>query len=189
MANANPDDNPDDDEYVDDNDANDHASDDHAEDVDGAEPESEDSDVPNNLSIFDAPRVKFTAKFRALLSGRPIYTSLSTREHTSRNLHWPELFRWADQEVERQLPVPVTYTSVTAFVYLVSDAKKDYIAENIFKDDPAAWRRFLVSLQRKKKERRALRNRRAIIVDFDLHLEISHQARHQIRGQPSQQDS
>ncbi|OSS49893.1 hypothetical protein B5807_06302 [Epicoccum nigrum] len=56
LANANPDDNPDDDEYVDDNDANDHASDDHAEDVDGAEPESEDSDVPNNLSIFDAPR-------------------------------------------------------------------------------------------------------------------------------------
>ncbi|KAG9198628.1 hypothetical protein G6514_009743 [Epicoccum nigrum] len=56
LANANPDDNPDDDEYVDDNDANDHASDDHAEDVDGAEPESEDSDVPNNISIFDALR-------------------------------------------------------------------------------------------------------------------------------------
>jgi hypothetical protein len=34
--------------------------------------------------------------------------------------------------------VLVTYTSVTAFVYLVSDAKKDYIIENIFKDNPAA---------------------------------------------------
>ncbi|KAG9199710.1 hypothetical protein G6514_008265 [Epicoccum nigrum] len=161
---GNKDENEDDDEY-----------DDEEDDENGRAPESEDSDVANELSVFDAPRVKFTAKFRALLGGKPIYTSLSTREHTSKNLHWPELFRWADQEVERQLPVPVTYKSVTAFVYLVNDAKKDYVAENLFKDDPVSWRRFLVSLQQKKKEQRMSRkrkNQKAIGVDFNLYLEI-----------------
>ncbi|OSS43178.1 hypothetical protein B5807_12184, partial [Epicoccum nigrum] len=90
--------------------------------------------------------------------------------------------------VEKQLPVLVTYTSVTAFVYVTGQTKRECIAETIFESDAQSWRRFLVSLQLKKKERKAYRHRRAIIVEFELHLDIPRHSQSQgrIRGQVSQ---
>jgi hypothetical protein len=149
--------------------------------------ESEDSDV-NDRSINDAPKVKFTAKYKAYSGDRVIKSSLSTREHTNKDLDQLELFSWAAHEVEKQLPVPVTYTSVTAFVYVTGQAKKEYVAETIFESDAQSWRRFLASLQLKKKERKAYRYRRAIIVEFELHLDVARQTQSQgrIQGQVSQ---
>lgn len=119
--------------------------------------ESEDSDV-NDHSMDDAPKVKFTAKYKAYSGDRVIQSSLSTREHTNKDFDQLELFSWAAHEVEKQLPVPVTYTSVTAFVYVTGQAKKEYVAETIFESDVQSWCRFLVSLQLKKKERKAYRH-------------------------------
>lgn len=153
-------------------------------------PESEDSDV-NDISIVNAPKVKFTAKYKAYTGDKVIHSSLSTREHTNKDLDLFGLFAWASHEVEKQSPVPVTYSSVTAFVYVTGQAKKEYIAETIFEFNPPSWRRFLVALQLKKKERKAYRHRRAIIVEFELHLDIARQSLPQsrIQGQiPQLQD-
>ncbi|KAG9197207.1 hypothetical protein G6514_001991 [Epicoccum nigrum] len=170
--------------YVDDEDDGDGDSEAAPELDDGVTtPESEDSDV-NDRSIYDAPKVKFTAKYKAYSGDRVIQSSLSMREHTNKDLDQSELFSWAAREVEKQLPVLVTYTSVTAFVYVTGQTKRECIAETIFESDAQSWRRFLVSLQLKKKERKAYRHRRAIIVEFELHLDIPRysQSQGRIRG-------
>ncbi|KAF2623081.1 hypothetical protein BU25DRAFT_425102 [Macroventuria anomochaeta] len=153
----------------------------------GQQLESEDSDVGDDYSIGRAPRVKFTAKFRSLNADKPIVGSYTTREHTNRSLRLDDLIDWAQREVQKQSPVPMTYT-IAVYVYLQGQHKNSALCETIAnEDDDAAFRQFLVSLQRKKLERRALRGaRKTIVAEFDLHLYLQ-QPPHRLNSQLLQQ--
>ena len=139
--------------------------------LDNDDGDSEDSDIGVDLHINGAPRVKFTSKFRALNGSSPIAGSMTTREHTNRTLTSSLLFDWANDQVNKQLPLPVKYTSVSAYVYLLGQSRPHALAETIVEDDDASFSRFLVCLQKKKKEERLGKKRRDVMVDFDLHFE------------------
>ena len=131
-----------------------------------------DSDLDNDNDVYNAPRVKYEARYKAFSGGNPINGSLSTRTHTSQSFNLQQLFEWADRIANKQLPLPVSFTSVSAFVYLQGQKKLEWLPETLKRHDEPSWRRFLQLLQRKKREQDAGRGHpKAVCVDFELWLE------------------
>jgi hypothetical protein len=154
-----------------------------------------DSDLDDDVDVYNAPRVKYEARYKAFSGGNPVNGSLSTRTQTSQSFKLEDLFMWADRIVNEQLPLPVSFTTISAFVYLQGQKKPEWLPETFKRHDELSWRRFLHLLQRKKRERDAGRGYpKAVCVDFELWLEATinqqppfTQVRSAVRGsQPSQ---
>jgi hypothetical protein len=157
------------DDNMDDDNRPDSAGDTEDEDVE----EIDEGDPVTDAEDFDVklPRVNFMARWRAF-SGKERLPCLQTSSENSRNLSLQGLFEWAKTEVNKQLPVRYSITSLTAAVYFTGQPKQSYWVQSLEEEKGTTFSVLLRLLQKKREERRA-RTRgpvKDIWVDFDLYV-------------------
>ncbi|KAF1935287.1 hypothetical protein EJ02DRAFT_471311 [Clathrospora elynae] len=135
--------------------------------------EVDEGDPVTDAEDFDVklPRVNFMARWRAFL-GKERLPCLQTSSENSHNLSLQGLFEWAKTQVNKQLPVRYSITSLTAAVYFTGQPKQSYWVQSLEEEKGTTFSVLLRLLQKKREERKA-RTRgpvKDIWVDFDLYV-------------------
>jgi hypothetical protein len=107
-----------------------------------------------------------------VFSGKERLPCLQTSSENSHNLSLQGLFGWAKTQVNKQLPVRYSITSLTAAVYFTGQPKQSYWVQSLEEEKGTTFSVLLRLLQKKREERKA-RTRglvNDIWVDFDLYV-------------------
>jgi hypothetical protein len=110
------------------------------------------------------------ARWRAF-AGKETLPGMETSKGNSKGVELRDLFIWARKQVQELKPVDYKVMRLDASVYFQGQAKGNKWTQTLREYDGDAFKKFLVLLQEKKKERDAKKGAvKEIWVDFDLFL-------------------